>query len=53
VITAAFAVIMPWIYEHSQWPDFFRDDNALIVALADCRFRQGKAIGKMMALGCE
>ncbi|MEE3045486.1 MAG: Fic family protein [Pseudomonadota bacterium] len=44
---------MPWIHEHTDWPNFYWDDNALIVALADCRFRQGKLIGKMTALGFD
>ncbi|MEQ9431139.1 Fic family protein [Thalassospira sp.] len=44
---------MPWIHQHSQWPKFSWNDNALIVALADCRFQQGKLLGKMTALGFD
>lgn len=44
---------MPWIHQHRQWPNFIWNDKALIVALSDCRFRQGKLLGKMAALGFD
>lgn len=44
---------MPWIHQNSQWPKFTWNDNALIIALADCRFQQGKLLGKMAVLGFD
>jgi Fic family protein len=44
---------MPWIHEHKQWPRFTWDEKAIATKLTECRFEQGKLLGKMMALGFE
>ncbi len=40
-----------YIYQHSDWPDFTWDSNALLAPLAQVRHLQGRLVGKMEALG--
>jgi len=40
-----------WIYEKKDWPNFIWDDKALASLLAEARYRQGRLLGKMEALG--
>ncbi|HBN13643.1 MAG: cell filamentation protein Fic [Gammaproteobacteria bacterium] len=42
-----------WIHEHQDWPDFSWDAEALEAKLADCRYRQGRVLGRMENLGFE
>jgi len=40
-----------WIYEHTEWPDFTWDADALASLLASVRHRQGRLLGRMEDLG--
>ena len=42
-----------WIYEHQKWPNFTWDAKSLASKLADVRYRQGRLLGRMEALGFE
>lgn len=42
-----------WIYEHQDWPNFSWDVEALASKLADIRYRQGRLLGRMDALGFD
>ena len=42
-----------WIHEHSSWPSFTWDAQALASKLAAVRHQQGKLIGRMQGLGFE
>ena len=42
-----------WIYEHSTWPDFSWDAEALEALLAEVRHQQGKLLGRMEGLGFD
>ena len=44
---------MAYIHERPGWPDFTWDSEALAGALAAVRYKQGKHLGKMEALGFE
>ncbi|MCE9582142.1 MAG: Fic family protein [Planctomycetes bacterium] len=44
---------MPFIHEHTGWPDFTWSDATLAAPLAAVRHRQGRLIGKLEALGFE
>ena len=44
-------MINMWIHEHSAWPDFIWDTEALASRLADTRHRQGRLLGRMGGLG--
>lgn len=47
------AVIIMWIHEHSDWPNFTWDVKALASKLAEIRHRQGRLLGRMEGLGFE
>lgn len=51
IITVNYAVNNMWIHEHSSWPDFKWDADALANKLADIRHRQGRLLGRMEGLG--
>ena len=53
IITLNNAVIIVWIHEHQNWPDFIWDTQALASKLADIRHRQGRLLGRMEGLGFE
>ena len=40
-----------YIYEHKQWPRFQWDKGKVSELLAQVRYRQGRLIGNMEALG--
>ncbi|VBB05219.1 Hypothetical protein LUCI_0426 [Lucifera butyrica] len=40
-----------YIHELPDWPNFQWDYNALVVKLANVRFKQGKLIGEMKSIG--
>ncbi len=42
-----------WIHEHENWPCFIWDSSALVLKLADIRYRQGRLLGRMQGLGFE
>lgn len=42
-----------WIHEHSDWPTFRWDTQALAFKLAGIRHRQGRLLGRMEGLGFE
>lgn len=44
---------MSWIYERAGWPEFTWDDAGLARPLAAVRYRQGRHLGKMEALGLD
>ena len=53
MITAGRAGIVSWIHERGEWPEFTWDDAALTRLLATVRYRQGRHLGKMEALGFD
>ena len=53
MITAGRAGIVSWIHERGEWPEFTWDDAALTRRLAEVRYRQGRHLGKMEALGFD
>lgn len=53
LITAYFAVIMTWIYQTPDWPNFSWDSAALSSKLASVRHKQGRLLGRMESLGFE
>ena len=46
-------MIVEWIHDRPEWPQFTWDDAALTSALADVRHRQGRHLGRMEALGFD
>lgn len=42
-----------FIHQQTDWPNFTWDYELLMLALMDVRFRQGRLLGKMEALGFE
>ncbi len=42
-----------YIYQHSDWPNFYWDSKSIISTLAQVRYLQGKLIGRMEALGFQ
>lgn len=40
-----------YIHEHPEWPQFTWNSEKLATCLADIRYRQGKLLGRMEALG--
>lgn len=42
-----------WMHEHQDWPNFTWNDQILSFKLSDLRYRQGRLLGKMEALGFE
>ncbi|MDE0219725.1 MAG: Fic family protein [Spirochaetaceae bacterium] len=44
---------MSWIYERAGWPEFTWDEAGLARPLAGVRYRQGRHLGKMEALGFD
>ncbi len=42
-----------YIYEHTTWPHFIWDRNALLEPLANTTFLQGEVLGRMKSLGFE
>lgn len=44
---------MAFIHQRTGWPDFIWDSEALAGALATVRYKQGKHLGKMEALGYD
>jgi Fic family protein len=42
-----------YIWQHAAWPDFRWDHSTLLKPLGDCRFRQGKLLTQMNALGLD
>ena len=40
-----------WIYDKEEWPNFIWDHRALASLLGEARYRQGRLLGKMEALG--
>lgn len=42
-----------FIHQLKQWPEFIWDYELLMLALMDVRFRQGRLLGRMEALGFE
>ena len=44
---------MQYIWQHASWPDFRWDHSALLKPLGDCRFRQGKLLTQINALGLD
>lgn len=51
LISAKGAVIMTYIHERDDWPDFRWSDEQIARPLAAVRHRQGRLIGRMEALG--
>ena len=51
IIAANNAVIMPYIHQRGDWPDFRWSDERIARPLAAVRHRQGRLIGRMEALG--
>lgn len=47
------AQAVQYIWQHASWPDFRWDHAALLKPLGDCRFRQGKLLTQMNALGLD
>lgn len=43
--------MITWIHEQPDWPNFTWDEAALAVRLAEIRYRQGRLLGRMDALG--
>lgn len=43
--------IGPYIYDQKNWPSFRWEDRRLSERLADVRYRQGRLVGQMKALG--
>lgn len=46
-------MIMPFIHERPEWPNFIWNGQALAQPLAAVRHRQGRLLGRMEALGFE
>ena len=46
-------MIMAYIYELPEWPEFRWDSHALARDLAAVRYKQGKHLGKMEAMGFD
>jgi Fic family protein len=44
---------MKYIHERAGWPSFLWDEKKLMPVLAEVRHRQGRLIGKMLALGFQ
>lgn len=44
---------MPYIHEHTAWPNLHWDSDRLLGPLASVRNRQGRMVGRMMSLGFE
>ena len=42
-----------YIYDHPDWPNLRWDEGGLAEVLADVRYRQGRLIGRMEALGFD
>lgn len=40
-----------WIYEEKNWPNFTWSDKTIASLLSEARYRQGRLLGKMEALG--
>jgi len=53
MITAESAVIMAYIYQQAGWPEFHWDASVISVPLASVRHRQGRILGRMLALGFD
>ena len=53
MITARNALNMTYVHELPGWPDFKWDGEALAGALAAVRYKQGKHLGRMEALGFD
>ena len=51
IIAALFAVIIMWIHEFQNWPNFTWDVEALASKLTNIRHRQGRLLGRMEGLG--
>src|SRR5271169_173521 len=43
--------IKPYIHDHKDWPSFRGEPKRLSERLSDVRYRQGKLVGQMKALG--
>jgi Fic family protein len=46
-------VIIMWIHEYQNWPNFTWNAEALVSKLADVRHQQGHLLGRMESLGFE
>ncbi|HZJ10571.1 MAG TPA: Fic family protein, partial [Trueperaceae bacterium] len=46
-------MIIPFIHQRADWPEFRWDDSALTGLLAEVRHRQGLLLGRMRGLGFE
>lgn len=44
---------MPYIYDHPNWPHFIWDNNQLLGGLSRVRYKQGRLLGKMQAIGFD
>lgn len=42
-----------WVHQHNSWPNFTWDAENLASKLADIRYRQGRLLGRMEAMGFE
>lgn len=42
-----------WIHEHQDWPNFTWDAHIIASKLAETRYLQGQALGRMQTLGFE
>ena len=51
--TANHAVIMIWIHDQPNWPNFTWTDATLAPKLAEVRHRQGRLLGRMEGIGFE
>lgn len=40
-----------YIHQHQNWPNFTWDHDQIATLLAECKFQQGKLLGKMQNLG--
>jgi len=52
-ITAESAVIMFYIHHQPGWPTFHWDASVISSSLAGVRYRQGRILGRMQAIGFD
>ena len=50
---AVIMVIIMWIHEHQNWPNFTWNAESVASKLADIRYSQGRLLGRMERLNFE
>lgn len=42
-----------YVYQRKDWPQFYWDNEVLVLKLSEVRNKQGRLLGKMEALGFD